>query len=120
MSEGPNFEYQPEGQTLVVTVLRNVTSVADQDLKAELEAIKERMREERVRAVIFDFSQVSFFGSTMLEALLIMWKSAQAHNCQMSLCNVSRVGREVLHVSKFDTIWQIFPTRKAALQALAA
>ncbi|MCE9525659.1 MAG: STAS domain-containing protein [Planctomycetales bacterium] len=70
--------------------------------------------------MIVDFHQVPYFGSSLLEVLLSIWSQEQLRAGTMSLCNVSAAGREVLEVTRFDTLWTIYNTRAEALEAAAA
>jgi hypothetical protein len=38
----------------------------------------------------------------------------------MVVCCANAVLRDILHVTRFDTLWGVFPTRDDALKALGA
>jgi anti-anti-sigma factor len=115
-----NFRLEREGDALVVSVLRNVSSLVEETMKAELAQLQSALEDPTIKGVVFDFDSIEYFGSTMLEAMLRVWGGVQKSGRRMSICNVSRVGREVLHVSKFDTIWGIHNSRQAAISDVAA
>lgn len=70
--------------------------------------------------LLLDLSDTTFIGSSFLGVLVRAWKRIRERNGQMALCHVNELCSEVLHASKLDTIWGIYPTRDAAVLALAA
>jgi anti-sigma B factor antagonist len=77
-------------------------------------------RESPLRQIVIDFGQMTYFGSGMLEAILLLWNHIHPSGGKLRLCNVSPVGREILDVSNFSTLWPICENRQAALEALRA
>ena len=63
------FRHVRRGDAMVVTPLRNVGSLAEHDVQREFAALRERVTSGEVRHVVVDFSQLSYFGSSMLEGL---------------------------------------------------
>ena len=104
MSTPKVFDFTSDGITLVVVPLGSVGSLAGEDVNAELEDLVRRFGQSRLKHVVFDFHQVPYFGSTMLGAMHALWKHVAAANGKMAVCNVSDVEREVLDVSRFNTL----------------
>jgi hypothetical protein len=48
-----------------------------------------------------------------------LWKRVRGGGGKMAVCNVSETGREILQVTKFDTLWPIGPSRQEALKAVS-
>lgn len=94
-------------QALVVEILQPVGSLAEDSVLKEFEELQEELRASGLKAVFVDFHQVSYFGSSLLEALRILWKEVQALGGPMVLCNLSPVGREIIELAKFDQVWPI-------------
>ena len=69
--------------------------------------------------VVVDLSQARFIGSSVIEALLRSWHDIKARRGKLALCGLNAACREVLAVSKLDSLWRPFDTREAALAALA-
>ena len=118
MSTPKTFSAESEGQTLIVVPLVNVSGLAEKDVRPELNRILEQLKETGPRNVIIDFAKISYFGTTMLEAMHAIWKCAREAGGRMALCNVSNMQREVLHVAGFDTLWPVCSSRQEALQAV--
>jgi len=69
--------------------------------------------------LLLDLSKTTFIGSSFLGALVWAWKRLRDRQGRMALCHANQTCREVLHASKLDTIWEVYPTREAALEKMA-
>lgn len=112
------FRCLDEGSALVIEVLRPVGSLAEQQVMHELEQIIARTADRQTCKIVVDFHQTSYFGSSMLEALRIIWTRIEDREGQMVLCNLSPVGMEIVQIAKFDHLWPICATRQEALAKL--
>jgi anti-anti-sigma factor len=97
-----------------------VSSLADQNVLNELDAIRKLRREIGFKKLIIDLTEAPFFGSSMLELIRVLWNDVSSCGGQLVLCNPSQVGREVLAVAKFDRVWPITETRDKALAILGS
>ena len=82
------------------------------------EIVMEPLKELEVPMVVFDLSDVSYFGSVFLALLLRCHKFVKARGGELVLCGASPMARELLRVTALDTIWAIYDTREQALEAL--
>jgi len=119
MSTPKVFESTSDGSTLIVMPLSSVGSLAGENVNHELNDLVTRLDDSGLKHVVFDFAKVSYFGSSMLGAMHAMWKHVSAADGKMVVCNVSDVEREVLQVSRFDTLWPVYDSREEALAAVA-
>lgn len=108
------FDAASDGSTLIVTPSTNVGSLAGESVNYELEDLLRQLERSGLKHVVFDFANVSYFGSSMLGAMHAVWKQVSAAGGKMAVCNLSDVEREVLEVSKFDTLWPICDSRDEA------
>ncbi len=118
MTPDQYFRFQFDDGTLLVDVVRPVSQFAGNDLVSDMSNQLKDCSEESVDAIIVDFEQIDYFGSMLLEALRILWRTTGVDSQRMKLCNVSSVGREILSLAKFDTLWEVCATRDDARQAL--
>ncbi len=112
------FRCLEEGSALVMEVLRPVGSLAEQDVMQELDQIVAITAKCPTCKIIVDFHQTTYFGSSMLEALRIIWSKIEDREGRMVLCNLSPVGMEIVQIAKFDHLWPICSTRAEALAKL--
>ncbi len=118
MSVPKIFSAECDEQTLIVALLGNVSSLADQNVKPELDALLEQLQRAELRNVVVDFEKVAYFGTTTLAAMHAIWRRVRDANGKMVLCNLSTMGREILHVSGFHALWPIYASREEALEAV--
>ena len=108
------------GQTLVVAPLFTYKAFAEGDVAAEWAALEERLKAPHVTNVIIDLSALPFFGSTVLEWMVKIWRQVKDKPGQCALCSVSEVGVQILQAARLHTVWQIYPSRAEAVKALTA
>ena len=115
------FECSVQHDVLVVTPLRNVGSLAEQEVLEDWEKVLARLDStgEPLNHVVVDFGRIEYFGSAMIEALLILWKKINARQGKLAICRCNQVCAEVLKLSRFDTMWPLYTTLDAALAGMA-
>ena len=114
------FIVNVQGETLLITPLRNISSLAEDEVQEQWEDIKSKVEQREVKDIVFDFEKVNYFGSSMLEAMLYLWKQVSPSNGRVVVCNVSETAHEILRVSKFDTLWPIYDSQQQALTELSS
>lgn len=114
------FRVSTADSAMIVELLGIVSSLADDSITRELDTIRQRFRTSGCHAIVIDFGQVAYFGSSMLEAIRALWNDLVPHKGRLILCNASEVGREILQIAKFDHLWPLVETRDQALQLLQA
>lgn len=119
MNSSRVFSVRLEDTTLIVTPTGPVSNLAGQEMHPEVEEIMAAVRNEHCRDVLIDMEKATFFGSVLLGMLNAIWKHIRPRKGKLVLCNLSRLGGEVIHAARFDTLWEIYPTREEAKQALA-
>jgi anti-anti-sigma factor len=110
------FVLETEGDTLILVPQEDVSSLAGHEVESELARVFEQLETLRFRNAIIDLKNVECFGSLMLSTMQALSKRLAAIGGTMALCNVSEVGREVLQVTRFDTLWPICGSRMEALE----
>jgi len=91
-------------------------SLIGDDLAYELTGLLEQFEQSDLRNAVIDLEKSSYFGTSMLQAMTAVWKRVRARGGKMALCNLSDTGHEILHVTRFDTLWPICSSRSEALQ----
>jgi anti-anti-sigma factor len=122
MSKNKNIlieEADGSGQTLVVAPLFTYRAFAEGDVAAEWQALESRLSAAEVQNVVIDLSALPFFGSTVLEWMVKIWKQIKDKPGKFGLCCVSPVGVQILQAARLHTVWQIYPSRAEAIAALA-
>lgn len=112
------FEANVEGKTLIVASLGNAGSLVGEEMGYELIGLLEQFEQAGLDNAVIDLEKSSYFGTSMLQVMTAIWKRVRAHGGKMALCNVSQTGQEVLHVTRFDTLWPIRSSREEALETV--
>jgi anti-anti-sigma factor len=84
------------------------------------EMIMRPLRGQDGPLVVFDLSEVDYFGSMFLAVLLRCWKLALTQGGMMVLAGISERARELLRITSLDMVWPIYNTRQEAMEALLA
>jgi anti-anti-sigma factor len=114
------FTIERRGELTVITATPALEAVGDglEDLAARV--IIEPLRGQVEPVVLFDLSQVKYFGSVFLAVMIRCWKIVLAKSGTMALAGVSSHARELLHVTSLDQAWAIYADRREAVEALMA
>ncbi len=70
--------------------------------------------------LIFDLSEVDYFGSVFLSFLLRCHKRVKETGSEVVVAGASPAARELLRITALDTIWPLYDTRKEAIEALSS
>jgi anti-anti-sigma factor len=118
MSPPRFFDAKNEGNTLVVASVTDIGGLIGEEMAYELTGLLEQFENSDLRSVVIDLEHSPYFGTSMLQMMTALWKRVRARGGRMAVCSVSDTGREILHVTRFDTLWPICDDRKEALQAV--
>jgi anti-sigma B factor antagonist len=112
------LRYEISGDVLIVAPQGDCSSLEAATLEAELREILDQIAASSVSRLVVDLEQAPYFGSTMLGALIKLWRTMAVVDGRLALCNVSPAEHDVLSATRLDSVWGIYPTRTAALAAL--
>jgi anti-anti-sigma factor len=112
------FDVESVGGVLIVVLPRSLEKIPEEDVKPKLDQLLERLGRPVSRNVVIDFTNVPFFCSSTLQAVVKIWKHLLPGGSRMALCNVSKVGREILRTTKFDSLWPVCSSRSEALKTV--
>ncbi|GAC1463250.1 MAG: hypothetical protein NVSMB9_00500 [Isosphaeraceae bacterium] len=112
------FTIEQHGDLTLICVTPALESM-DPILEEQVaEVILNSIRGQDAPLVLFDLSEVDYFGSIFLAVLLRCWKLTTARGGSMALSGVSPHARELLRVTSLDMIWPMYQTRTEAIEAL--
>jgi anti-anti-sigma factor len=104
--------------TLWIAPLSGNVDFRQPQVVAELAQLYEHMETNNTRKVVLDLSLLSYFGSTLLEWMVLLWKKLRERRGVMVLFGPSPIGREVLTTVHFHNLWAISDVRDEALRLL--
>ena len=112
------FAVEREGQTLVVTVLRNLRELDYAMVESGAGEVLQQLANGTVKNVVLDFHKTDYYGSTALAFFVKLWKRVKDGGGHMAFCGVSQHEREILKVTSLDGLWPICASREEALKAV--
>ena len=112
------FTIERRGDLTVISATPALESIAVGLEEQAADLIFEPLRRDREPLLVFDLSQIDYFGSVFLGVLLRCWKLVQAKGGTMALAGVSGRAKELLHITSLDFVWPIYATRREAVEAL--
>jgi anti-anti-sigma factor len=117
MSEAKHVRLEEAGETLIVTPIFTSGRFTEGEVVGEWNQILNKVEGVDVKRVVVDLGFVPYFGSTLLDWIVQMWKRLQGKGGSLAVCNASQVGREVLVIARFDKLWEIHDSRQAAMES---
>jgi anti-anti-sigma factor len=111
---------QWHGDTVVILPASSIESLNWELIEQAAQIVLAPLREQEVPMVVFDLSEVNYFGSVFLSLLLRCHKYVKSRGGELVLCGASNMALELLRITALDTIWAIYDSRDEALEALAS
>ena len=112
------FKVEQSGDTLIFSAIDAIGGLVEDEARVEWDALLEQLSEQGATSAVMDLGALDYFGSIVLELMVVLWKRVSAQGGKLAVCNVSDVGLEILKTAKFDTIWPIVRSRDDALEAI--
>jgi anti-sigma B factor antagonist len=97
---------------IVLTVQGSVDITSSPELRGELKAALDR----RIPRIVVDMGEVTFVDSSGLATLIEALQRTQVYEGRVVLCNLSQAVLGVFELANLDHIFQIRPSRQAALE----
>jgi len=121
MSEfSESFDLKWVDGTLVVAPSSSIEDLKWDLVEQAAEIVMTPIQGRDVPMVVFDLTDVSYFGSVFLALLLRCHKLVRSQGGELVLCGVSKLARELLRITALDTLWAIYDTREEAVAALGS
>ncbi len=112
-----NIEFHRDGDCLWVVVR---AATGDLTGSPEVIALKTEIEQCGITRVIVDLSHLHYFGSAVLEFLVVLWRRVGRNEGRLILHKPSIIGREVLASSRLEQIWPIAQSPQEAFHLARA
>src|SRR6516225_7411372 len=100
---------------LVVAPTEPIGSLYATDVRKEAEGLMAEVNAQGIKKVVFDMGRADYFGSQVIELMILVWRKLSAVQGTLALCRMSPAAREMMHIVNLDTIWRICNTLDEAL-----
>jgi anti-anti-sigma factor len=104
--------------TLVLAPTGRIDHTGAETFKAALEGPLERCASGR-NHIVLDFSGLDYISSAGLRVLMLARKQAKAQGGKLVIAAPQPVVREIFEISRFDSMFEIFPSVRDALAAVS-
>ncbi|MBI1348121.1 STAS domain-containing protein [bacterium] len=113
-----DFKLEWHGNAVIITPASNVESMSWELIEQAAEIVMAPIKSHESPMVVFDLSQVSYFGSVFLALLLRCHTAVKSRGGELVLSGASKMARELLKITALDTLWAIYDTKEQALEAV--
>ncbi|MDP1798339.1 MAG: STAS domain-containing protein [Planctomycetaceae bacterium] len=113
-----DFRLEWHGNTVVITPASNVEAMSWELIEQAAEIVMAPLKAHNSPMVVFDLSEVSYFGSVFLALLLRCHTAVKSRGGELVLCGASKMARELLRITALDTLWAIYDKKDQALEAV--
>ena len=103
---------------LVVSVTGRIDYMNAEDFKSALQPHLANCAAGGDR-VVLDLSRLEYVSSAGLRVLMIAAKRCRQQNGKMVLAALQPTIQEIFRISRFDTVFEVFPSVRAALEAIS-
>jgi anti-anti-sigma factor len=112
------LHFEVDANVLIVVPRGDCSSLDAAVLEDELRQILSQISSSKVTGLVIDLEQAPYVGSTMLGGLIKLWRSMTDVKGRLVLCNLSPGEHDVLSATRLDSVWEVYPTRAAAVEVL--
>jgi anti-anti-sigma factor len=112
------FETEQDGESLVITPVTNLGELEFQRIESGAGEVLDLLNDSSVRNVVLDCQRADYFGTTALGFFAKLWKRVRERKGHLALCNVSEHGKEILKLTKLDSLWSLCGSRQEALRTV--
>lgn len=108
------------GETVVITPTNNLNEFAFEQIERDATHVLNLLEGGDVKNIVIDFSHTDYYGSTALSFFVKLWKRVRHGGGNMAVCNLSEHEREILNITKLDSLWAICESRDDALSLVTS
>ncbi|MBP87361.1 MAG: hypothetical protein CMJ64_11675 [Planctomycetaceae bacterium] len=118
MPQPKHFTIEHKEDVFIISPLGSIGALDSEAIRDEWADVLARLEMADVRRAVIDLNSLEYFGSIVLELIVVLWKRLSSKRGSLAICNVSPVGLEILQAAKFETIWPIVPGLPEAIDAV--
>jgi anti-anti-sigma factor len=118
LRDGQIFARETLGSTVILNPLIHLGSLNEPEISLETQELLDFLNRSASANLVIDLANGDYLGTSMLGAIIKLWKRVSQRGGRLALCNVSESVVQVLRVTKLQTVWPIYATREQALTAI--
>ena len=113
-----DFQFEWHGNTVVIIPSGTVEDLRWDLIEQAAAIVMEPFQDTTAPMVVFDLSDVGYFGSVFLALLLRCHKFVKTRGGELVLCGMNAGAKELLKITALDTLWAMYESQEEALEAL--
>ena len=113
------FEVIQIGETVILVPHANLSEFEFELIEEAGNEVLQRLDNVQAKNVVIDFHLTDYYGSTAIGFFIKLWKRVRKVGGHMAFCNVSVHERQILELTKLDTLWDVCGTRDEALATVS-
>ena len=106
------------GGTIVISPIGDVNSFTSELLTEAAEMMTELIESHESPMLVIDLGGGPSCSSVFMSFLLRCHKAVKSRSGEMVLCGASQMLRELLALTRLDTVWAVYQSRAEALDAV--
>jgi hypothetical protein len=114
------FAVEREGKTLVLTPQGDLRELDPDALEEQGQDLLRLVGGRAVRDVVVDLGRTEEFGPAALVLFTRLWQAVAARDGRLAFCNASAGEWATLTRTGLVGLWHVHPSRKDAVEAVAA
>ena len=114
------FTIDRHGEVTVIEPSPILEQIPPQMVDGAAALVLEAIRRRTIPLVVVDLGQIGSFGSAFLALLIRLWKDVSTRGGTMVVSGASPAARELLRLTKLDTVWPLYETRREAIDSLVS
>lgn len=120
MADSDDFRLEWHEGTVVIIPASNVEHMSWDLIEQAAQIVMAPIQDNEIPMVVFDLSEVTYFGSVFLALLLRCHKFVKSRGGELVLSGASQMASELLRITALDTLWAIYGSREEALAAIGS
>ena len=113
-----SIKIERHGDIVIIIPTPDLEKLPADQMEIAAQMVLAPLTQQPPAGLIFDLSQVDYFGSNFLSFLLRCHKRVKEHGSEVVVSGASVKARELLHQTALDTLWPLYPNRAEALASL--
>lgn len=112
MRDEVQIEQEKKGHVLLLRIIGRLDALSSESAQQKVLAIIKQGENN----VLLDFTEVNYLSSAGMRMLLAIFKHLHEVSGRLAVCSVDDGVMEVLKMSGFDEVFEVFPTQDEALR----
>lgn len=118
MTQAPLFAISRAENAVILTPQRNLSEFEFAQIDAEAAELMGKIAKGSGLNVVIDFVKIDYSGSSALSFFTRLFKNTRLRGGEMAFCNVSPGEREILRITRLDTLWPVCESLDEALKVV--